>query len=151
MVDILVCIGCLDVNDDVDVEVGFGQLCELFDLCCYYLVYEDCFVYLVFEVCVLGLSMQVVGEYVYYEVDIDVFDVLVDVLVLVFGGVVCSVVVIWLYWQFVVFVGINFEYMDYEESEYNVVLWVYYSDVELFGIEVQLYVVLLFVECVQGL
>lgn len=151
MADTLVRIGRLDAHDDADVEAGLGQLRELLGLCRHHLAHEDRFVHPALEARAPGSSTQVAGEHVHHEADIDALDALADALVLAPAGAARSAAATRLYRQLAVFVGINFEHMDYEESEHNAVLWAHYSDAELLGIEAQLHAALSPAELAQGL
>lgn len=151
MGDTLTRIGRMDPDDAVDLEGGLDQLRELLDLCRRHLEHENRFVHPALEARAAGSSTLVAGEHVHHEADIDALDELADALVLAPAGAARAAAAHRLYRQLAVFVGINFEHMDYEESEHNAVLWTHYSDAELLGIEAQLHAALSPPERAQGL
>lgn len=130
MIDIFQQFSCLDVDDVDEFIIVLVQFEVLLDVVDYYVQCENEFMYLFIEVCCVGVSVGIVVEYVEYLVVIVVLcvDVLVLCVLLLF------MLVYWFYQCFVEFVVDNFEYMVVEESCYNQVLWVVYSDVELYEI-----------------
>ena len=151
MGDTLSGIGRMDPDDAADLEGGLDQLRELLDLCRLHLEHENRFVHPALEACAPGSSSQVAGEHVHHAADIDALDELADAVVLAPTGAARAAAANRLYRQLAVFVGINFEHMDYEESEHNAVLWRHYSDAELLGIEAELHAALSPTERAQGL
>jgi hypothetical protein len=151
MGDTLTRIGLMDPDDAVDLEGGLDQLRELLDMCRRHLEHENRFVHPALEARAPGSSSQVAGEHAHHEADIDALDELAHALVLAPAGASRAAAAHRLYRQLAVFVGINFEHMDHEESEHNAVLWTHYSDAELLGIEAELQAALLPTERAQGL
>src|SRR5512139_2725091 len=114
MGDTLSGIGRMDPDDAADLEGGIDQLRELLDLCRLHLEHENRFVHPALEACAPGSSSQVAGEHVHHAADIDALDELADAVVLAPAGAARAAAANRLYRQLAVFVGINFEHMDYE-------------------------------------
>lgn len=135
MCDTLLRLGRMDVADARDVDGTLQQARELLQFCRVHLDDENRFVHPALEACEPGSAARIAGEHVHHEEDIALLLEQIDTLEHLRVDGVVSDAAGNLYRWFAVFVGENFEHMDYEEREHNAVLWAHYSDAQLQAIE----------------
>lgn len=135
MCDTLLRLGRLDAADPREVDATLQQTRQLLGMCRLHLDDENRFVHPALEACEPGSAARIAGEHVHHEEDIALMLDHVDALerLRVDGDAPAAAGT--LYRLFAVFVGENFQHMDYEEREHNAVLWAHYSDAELHAIE----------------
>ena len=132
MTDTLLRVGRLDVNDADEVGATLGQLYELLHFCRAHVAHENTFLHPAMEARDPGSASRIAGEHVHHEDDIDLLLGRIETFYATRGdrrGVAAR-----LYDELALFVGDNFEHMDYEEREHNAVLWAHYTDAELVAI-----------------
>lgn len=136
MSDTLMRLGRMDVSDADSLDTTLDQACGLLNFCRMHLDHENRFVHPAMEAREPGSASRIAGEHVHHEDDIELLLGRIEALEdsradLPAGRVAADR----LYHEMAVFVGDNFQHMDYEEREHNAVLWAHYSDAELHAIE----------------
>lgn len=131
MADTLLQLGRMDLADAREVNATLQQARELLGFCRVHLDDENRFVHPALEACEPGSAARIAGEHVHHEEDIALLLEQIDALEHRHADEAAN----GLYRRFAVFVGGNFEHMEYEEREHNAVLWAHYSDAQLRAIE----------------
>lgn len=135
MADTLLRLGRMDLADAREVDATLRQARELLGFCRVHLDDENRFVHPALEACEPGSAARIAGEHLHHEEDIALLLEQLDVLEQRRADGTAGEAANHLYRWFALFVGGNFEHMDYEEREHNAVLWAHYSDAELQAIE----------------
>ncbi|MDW2983012.1 hemerythrin domain-containing protein [Rhodanobacter sp. KK11] len=135
MADTLLRLGRMDLADAREVDATLQQVRELLQFCRVHLDDENRFVHPALEACEPGSAARIAGEHVHHEEDIALLLEQVDALEQLRVDDAAGEAANNLYRWFALFVGENFQHMDYEEREHNAVLWAHYSDAQLQAIE----------------
>jgi hypothetical protein len=135
MTDTLLRLGRMDLTDAGEVDATLRQARDLLGFCRVHLDDENRFVHPALEACEPGSAARIAGEHVHHEEDITLLLEQVDALEQLRADDAAGEAANHLYRWFALFVGENFQHMDYEEREHNAVLWAHYSDAELLAIE----------------
>lgn len=136
MADTLLRVGRMDIDDPDEVGATMGQLYELLHFCRAHVAHENTFLHPAMEAREPGSASRIAGEHQHHQDDIALLLGSIEIFYANSGD--RSTDAARMYDHLAVFVGGNFEHMDYEEREHNPVLWAHYSDAELIAIHAAL-------------
>lgn len=132
MADTLLRVGRMDIDDPDEVGATMGQLYELLHFCRAHVAHENTFLHPAMEAREPGSASRIAGEHEHHQDDIALLLGRIETFYANRGD--RSPDAARMYDELALFVGGNFEHMDYEEREHNPVLWAWYSDAELMTI-----------------